>query len=108
MGSGDPEVPELPSPMVHILASELSQSKQHEGYLGTDLVILNLGQMTRTTPDLTPPSPNFRTTPTGGRLATTYDLRCNRLLQDGSSVELGIEPGAFLPGSPLGQGSATY
>ncbi|GBN21612.1 hypothetical protein AVEN_254283-1 [Araneus ventricosus] len=34
--------------------------------------------MTRTTPELAPPSPNFRTTPTGGRLATTYDLACNR------------------------------
>ncbi|GBM64625.1 hypothetical protein AVEN_28226-1 [Araneus ventricosus] len=52
--------------------------KQHEGYLGTDLVILNCGQMTRTTPELAPPSPNFRATPTGGRLATTYDLACNR------------------------------
>ncbi|GBM29908.1 hypothetical protein AVEN_246467-1 [Araneus ventricosus] len=52
--------------------------KQHEGYLGTDLVILNRGQMTRTTPELAPPSPNFRATPTGGRLATTYDLACNR------------------------------
>ncbi|GBO03009.1 hypothetical protein AVEN_212525-1 [Araneus ventricosus] len=34
--------------------------------------------MTRTTPELAPPSPNFRATPTGGRLATTYDLACNR------------------------------
>ncbi|GBM20671.1 hypothetical protein AVEN_230251-1 [Araneus ventricosus] len=24
------------------------------------------------------PSPNFRATPTGGRLATTYDFACNR------------------------------
>ncbi|GBO18550.1 hypothetical protein AVEN_72040-1 [Araneus ventricosus] len=24
------------------------------------------------------PSPNFHATPTGGRLATTYDLTCNR------------------------------
>ncbi|GBN57575.1 hypothetical protein AVEN_17322-1, partial [Araneus ventricosus] len=52
--------------------------KQHEGYLGTDLVILNQGQMTRTTPELAPPSPNFRATPTGGRLVTTYDLSCRR------------------------------
>ncbi|GBN23995.1 hypothetical protein AVEN_204553-1 [Araneus ventricosus] len=58
--------------------------------------------MTRTTPDLAPPSPNFRATPThsgpvsktkldhcatGGRLATTYDLACG-----GSSVESGFEP----------------
>ncbi|GBL73672.1 hypothetical protein AVEN_230670-1 [Araneus ventricosus] len=34
--------------------------------------------MTRTTPELAPPSPNFRATPTGGRLATTCDLACNR------------------------------
>ncbi|GBM96541.1 hypothetical protein AVEN_6301-1 [Araneus ventricosus] len=34
--------------------------------------------MTRTTPELAPPSPNFRATPTGGPLATTYDLAYNR------------------------------
>ncbi|GBN31657.1 hypothetical protein AVEN_174850-1 [Araneus ventricosus] len=34
--------------------------------------------MTRTTSELAPPSPNFRATPMGGRLATTYDLTCNR------------------------------
>ncbi|GBN35302.1 hypothetical protein AVEN_99983-1, partial [Araneus ventricosus] len=34
--------------------------------------------MTRTTLELATPSPNFRATPTGGRLATTYDLACNR------------------------------
>ncbi|GBN64813.1 hypothetical protein AVEN_254533-2 [Araneus ventricosus] len=32
--------------------------------------------MTRTTPELA--LPNFLATPTGGRLATTYDLACNR------------------------------
>ncbi|GBM19737.1 hypothetical protein AVEN_888-1 [Araneus ventricosus] len=37
---------------------------------------LNRGQMTRATPELEPPSPNFHTTPTGGHLATTYDLTC--------------------------------
>ncbi|GBM66348.1 hypothetical protein AVEN_227814-1 [Araneus ventricosus] len=52
--------------------------KQHEGYFRADLVILNLGQMTRTTPELAPPLPNFRTTPTGGRLTPKYDLTCNR------------------------------
>ncbi|GBN42187.1 hypothetical protein AVEN_174954-1, partial [Araneus ventricosus] len=30
--------------------------------------------MTRTTPELAPPSPNFHATPTGGRLTTTYDF----------------------------------
>ncbi|GBM24711.1 hypothetical protein AVEN_46204-1 [Araneus ventricosus] len=34
--------------------------------------------MTRTTPELVPSSPNFRATPTGGLLATAYDLACNR------------------------------
>ncbi|GBM44691.1 hypothetical protein AVEN_101065-1 [Araneus ventricosus] len=34
--------------------------------------------MTRTTTELTPPSPSFRTTPAGERLATTYDLTRNR------------------------------
>ncbi|GBN57661.1 hypothetical protein AVEN_23965-1 [Araneus ventricosus] len=63
--------------------------------------------MTRTTPELAPPSPNFRATPTGGRLATTYDLVCNRPyatgnrpyppcmpvgIHGGSSVESGFEP----------------
>ncbi|GBM85530.1 hypothetical protein AVEN_53130-1 [Araneus ventricosus] len=37
-------------------------------YFGTDQVILNRGQMTRTTPQLAPPSPGSRTTPAGGRL----------------------------------------
>ncbi|GBM43431.1 hypothetical protein AVEN_18602-1 [Araneus ventricosus] len=34
--------------------------------------------MTMATLELAPLSPNFRTTPAGGRLATTYDLTCNR------------------------------
>ncbi|GBN40609.1 hypothetical protein AVEN_239299-1 [Araneus ventricosus] len=34
--------------------------------------------MTRTTPGLAPPSPSFCATPTGGRVAATYDLACNR------------------------------
>ncbi|GBO40477.1 hypothetical protein AVEN_130492-1 [Araneus ventricosus] len=55
----------------------MSRFEGHEDYLGTDLVILNRGQMTRTTPELTPPSPSFRATPAGGRLATMYDLECN-------------------------------
>ncbi|GBL98144.1 hypothetical protein AVEN_268239-1 [Araneus ventricosus] len=33
--------------------------------------------MTKTTPELASPSPNFRTTPTGGHLALT-DLTCTR------------------------------
>ncbi|GFY02888.1 uncharacterized protein TNCV_3507681 [Trichonephila clavipes] len=34
-----------------------------------DHVILNHGQVTWTTPELAPPSPNYHTTPTGGRSA---------------------------------------
>ncbi|GBN47730.1 hypothetical protein AVEN_16287-1 [Araneus ventricosus] len=33
-----------------------------------ELVVSNRDQMTRTTPELAPSSPNFRTTPAGGRL----------------------------------------
>ncbi|GBM81582.1 hypothetical protein AVEN_82168-1 [Araneus ventricosus] len=32
--------------------------------------------MTRVAPELATPSSSFRATPTGGRLATTYDLAC--------------------------------
>ncbi|GBN62347.1 hypothetical protein AVEN_58174-1 [Araneus ventricosus] len=41
------------------------------------------------------PSPNFRATLTGGRLATSDDLACN----GGSSVESDFEPGTLLPRS---------
>ncbi|GFX03968.1 hypothetical protein TNCV_4678721 [Trichonephila clavipes] len=34
-----------------------------------ELVIFNYGQVARTTPEMEPPSPNFPTTPTGGRLS---------------------------------------
>ncbi|GBM27235.1 hypothetical protein AVEN_255098-1 [Araneus ventricosus] len=47
----------------------------HECYFGPDLLILSLGQMTKTTPELaTPPPPSFCVTPVRGRLATTYDI----------------------------------
>ncbi|GBN61306.1 hypothetical protein AVEN_54686-1 [Araneus ventricosus] len=52
--------------------------KQHEANLGTDIVFLNRGQMTRMTPELAHPSPNSRATPTGDHLATMYDLACSR------------------------------
>ncbi|GBN76281.1 hypothetical protein AVEN_134309-1 [Araneus ventricosus] len=35
--------------------------------------------MTRTTPELERPSPNFRATPAGGHLVTMYDLACSKL-----------------------------
>ncbi|GFT86875.1 hypothetical protein TNCV_4599721 [Trichonephila clavipes] len=40
------------------------------GLLATDHVILNPGQVTWTTPELAPPSPNYHTTPTGGRFSS--------------------------------------
>ncbi|GFV83644.1 hypothetical protein TNCV_3612181 [Trichonephila clavipes] len=40
------------------------------GLLVTDHVILNHGQVTWTTPELAPPSPNYHTTPTGGRFSS--------------------------------------
>ncbi|GFV12760.1 hypothetical protein TNCV_1367301 [Trichonephila clavipes] len=45
-------------------------SVRNEWLLATDLVILNHGQMTWTTPELAPFSPNYHTTPTGGRLSS--------------------------------------
>ncbi|GFW50557.1 hypothetical protein TNCV_2888601 [Trichonephila clavipes] len=40
------------------------------GLLVTDLVILNHDQVTNTTPDLAPTSPNYHTTPMEGRLSS--------------------------------------
>ncbi|GBM50700.1 hypothetical protein AVEN_45968-1 [Araneus ventricosus] len=55
--------------------------------------------MTRMTPELVLPSPSFHATPTRGRLATTYDLACNRPINGGSSGESGFEPGTLRPQS---------
>ncbi|GBN56744.1 hypothetical protein AVEN_273580-1 [Araneus ventricosus] len=52
--------------------------------------------MTRTTHELAPPPPKFRTTPTKGCL--THDVRFNAHQahkHGGSSVESGFEPGAL-------------
>ncbi|GFV28450.1 hypothetical protein TNCV_3984011 [Trichonephila clavipes] len=40
------------------------------GLLATAHVILNHGQVTWTTPELAPSSPNYHTTPTGGRFSS--------------------------------------
>ncbi|GBO20852.1 hypothetical protein AVEN_130428-1, partial [Araneus ventricosus] len=72
---------------------------QHEGYFETDRVILNLDQITKTTPE---PS-NFRTKPTGGRSPPMIWLSTGPM-HDGSSVESGFEPGAL---QPQGRGLAT-
>ncbi|GBN62148.1 hypothetical protein AVEN_216724-1 [Araneus ventricosus] len=53
--------------------------------------------MARTTPELASPSSNFHATPTGGRLATTYDLACNR--SHTRRIFSGIEPGTLRPRS---------
>ncbi|GFX96853.1 hypothetical protein TNCV_1648881 [Trichonephila clavipes] len=44
--------------------------KATRGLWATDHVILNHGQVTWTTPELAPPSPNYHTTPTGGRFSS--------------------------------------
>ncbi|GBM34462.1 hypothetical protein AVEN_106705-1 [Araneus ventricosus] len=59
--------------LLQVLVILASRFETTRGLFWDDFVILNPGQMTRTTP-----SPNFHATPTGGRLATTYDLACNR------------------------------
>ncbi|GFV07475.1 hypothetical protein TNCV_1738301 [Trichonephila clavipes] len=52
-------------------ASSLAQRVRvaARGLLATDLVILNYGQGTRTAPELTSPSSNYHTTPSGGRFS---------------------------------------
>ncbi|GFY29484.1 hypothetical protein TNCV_2626551 [Trichonephila clavipes] len=45
--------------------------------LATDHVILNHGQVTWTTPELASPSPNYHTTPTGGRFSSRQMLRAS-------------------------------
>ncbi|GFW84925.1 hypothetical protein TNCV_682131 [Trichonephila clavipes] len=54
---------------IHRILSE-NQDMTARGLLATDHVILNHGQVTWTTPELAPPSPNYRTTPTGGRFSS--------------------------------------
>ncbi|GBO32927.1 hypothetical protein AVEN_116860-1 [Araneus ventricosus] len=61
--------------------------KQHEGYSGTNVLKLNCGQVTRTTPELTPTlSPDFSTAPAGERLLLHESLTCTRSI--GTSVFL--------------------
>ncbi|GFX78515.1 hypothetical protein TNCV_29551 [Trichonephila clavipes] len=55
------------------------------GLLATDQVILNHGQVTWTTPELAPPSPNYYPTPTGGR----FSSRQIAALHGGSLAVLG-------------------
>ncbi|GFT51213.1 hypothetical protein TNCV_5036481 [Trichonephila clavipes] len=76
--------PELPPPSsnYHIngrtfeLSTDLTSSptwqafRAARGLLAMDHVILNHGQVTWTTPELAPTSPNYHTTPTGGRFSS--------------------------------------
>ncbi|GFW93181.1 hypothetical protein TNCV_3333411 [Trichonephila clavipes] len=50
--------------------SERPSCRATRGLLATDHVILNHGQVTWTTPELAPPSPNYHSTPTGGRFSS--------------------------------------
>ncbi|GFV16904.1 hypothetical protein TNCV_4365041 [Trichonephila clavipes] len=50
----------------------MSHCSATRGLLATDHVILNHVQVTWTTPELTPSSPNYYTTPTGGRSGIFY------------------------------------
>ncbi|GFS55499.1 hypothetical protein TNCV_1627481 [Trichonephila clavipes] len=42
----------------------------HEGFWRRNHVILNHGQVTWMTPEMAPPSPNYHTTPKGGRFSS--------------------------------------
>ncbi|GFX72338.1 hypothetical protein TNCV_1252921 [Trichonephila clavipes] len=54
-----------------------------------DHLILNYGQVTRMTPELAPPSPNYHTTPTGGRFRSRQMHRCpTRWVFSGTGLEL--------------------
>ncbi|GBN48287.1 hypothetical protein AVEN_109870-1, partial [Araneus ventricosus] len=74
-------------PVSYILAFHFEETKC---LFGTDPVILNRSQMTRTTPELVLLPSNFRTIPAGGRL--TY-VRFKDHNHGGSSLE--FEPGAL-------------
>ncbi|GBL99023.1 hypothetical protein AVEN_57031-1 [Araneus ventricosus] len=56
----------------------MSRFKATQGLFRDGLRNFEPLSVTRTTPALATTSPNFRATPTGEHLATTYDLSCNR------------------------------
>ncbi|GFU93514.1 hypothetical protein TNCV_947561 [Trichonephila clavipes] len=49
---------------------DIEQFVATRGLLATDPLILNHDQVTWTTPELAPPSPNYHTTSTGGRFSS--------------------------------------
>ncbi|GBM85758.1 hypothetical protein AVEN_127478-1, partial [Araneus ventricosus] len=65
---------------------------QHEDYFGRDLAILNRCQITKTAPQLAPPLHTSAPYQREG-VTPTYDLTYSVPNHDGSSVELGFEPG---------------
>ncbi|GFV25791.1 transposable element Tcb2 transposase [Trichonephila clavipes] len=69
-----------------------SHYKATRGLLVTDLVILSLAQVTKTTPELLPPpSPNQHTATTGG-LGAQHIYSALALLRDRSTMAPGLEP----------------
>ncbi|GFU30575.1 transposable element Tcb1 transposase [Trichonephila clavipes] len=71
------------------------------GLLSTDHVILNHGQVTWTTPELAPSSPNYHTTPTGGRFSSRQIERAslpkgNRLF-GGQTSSVAVQAELFCP-----------
>ncbi|GBM46284.1 hypothetical protein AVEN_26392-1 [Araneus ventricosus] len=60
-----------------------------------DLVILNRSGMKRTALELVPSSPNFRSTPAGGRLTQVKFNRHQTHKHGGSSLKSGFEPAAL-------------
>ncbi|GBL74821.1 hypothetical protein AVEN_243670-1 [Araneus ventricosus] len=72
--------------------------KKHKDYFGTHLIILNYGQMSRTTPEPAPSSPSFRTTLSGGHLTPAVRFSSHQAHRhDSSSVECVFEPGTLRP-----------
>ncbi|GFT33108.1 hypothetical protein TNCV_1264701 [Trichonephila clavipes] len=72
-----------------LLTSQYSVTRE---LLATDLIIQNHGQVTRTTPELALPSPNFYTQPTGGRLSLDIFNVHQPHLHGGASMTLGFQP----------------
>ncbi|GFV98681.1 ion_trans domain-containing protein [Trichonephila clavipes] len=61
------------------------------GLFATDHVILNHGQVTWTTPELAPPSPNYHTTPTGGRFSSRQWARIVLVVERGVPPHICLE-----------------
>ncbi|GBL80391.1 hypothetical protein AVEN_92295-1 [Araneus ventricosus] len=80
-----PQTPFGSIPWGEIIGSKASVSarnyinvllKQHEGYFGTDLIILNRGQITRATPEPAPHLQNYAPHQREDVCPSTYDLAC--------------------------------